>query len=582
MEDKQYFEWLNARWWHHVNQKGLMKKLLYPWGKIPITEYLGRWAADYPKRPAIIFYGKTITYKELDELSNQFANFLLSNGYGKGDFILIHLYNCPQYYIAHLGGMKAGCTVIPADPLWKEIELEAPFRDAAPRVIITQDFNFPIIESLKEKFGLQHILTTSLQDFVPAKPELPIIDMFEKPKQNHPEALDLMETIAKYDSTPAPVELFLNDPASLDYTTGTTGPPKGCLHTHKGIIYARACMHTYSGNSDANPGEHTSLIIMPIFHTGGRGFMETLIFSGLTAVLLTRFEFVTALKAIDRYNVFSMWGPPEFYDAITKLPEDALRQYNLTSLKRPFCTQFNVLLNRQLRRKLNEITDGGLVYDCCYGLTETLAMNTFSFGLQDVDLLKQEQLSGVFVGLPVPETLIKIVDVNSGEILPSGAVGAIAIKSPALSPEYYKRPEETKNCYLPDGFLLTGDLGMYDEEGFFYFKGRYKEVIKVSGFTVSPREIELILSCHPALQAAVVVGILDHRSGEVPVAFVITKKEQKDKISAEQIIDWCKEKMAAYKVPRHVFFKERFPYLIGLKIDREKLKKEACKLLLLV
>jgi len=575
MEEKQFFEWLEGKWQDHVTQRGLPGELVYPHGRVPITEYLSRWARVNPDTPAVIFYGARVTYRELDQMSNQFANYLAAKGFGKGDCIGIHLFNCPQYLIAHFGGMKAGCTVIPLDPLWKGIELASPLGDAFPRLVVTQDLNYPVFADLKEKFGISLILTTSFRDFLPADPELPLLDILQQPGQDCPGAADLISEIRRFSADPPVVPINLEDMASLDYTGGTTGPSKGCFHNHQAIIYTRACMYTYFGlNTD--PGS-AMLIFVPVFHTAGRGQVEALIFGGHTVVLLTRFDFTAVLKSIDRYGVFTMWGPSDLWDTITKLPEDQLGKFNLTSLKYASCTQYNVLLNAGLRQKLGQITNGGLLYDITYGLTETLSMNTITLGFQDVDLPKQQELGGVFIGLPMPETYMKIVDANTGQMLPPRTVGEIAIKDPALSPEYFQRPEENKACYLPDGFLLTGDLGMYDEDGFFYYTGRSKEVIKVSGLTVSPREIELIMGYHPALQGVTVVGAPDPKYGEIPVAFVILKTEFRDHFSAEEIIAWCKEKMAGYKVPRRVVFRETFPYLLGLKVDRQGLKLEARK-----
>lgn len=576
MEEKQYFEWLKGKWEEHVGLRGLPRELVYPHGRVPITAYLSKWAEINPDIPAIIYYGRRVTYRELDELSNRFANFLTANGFGKGDFIALHLFNCPQYIIAHFGGLKAGCTVIPLDPLWKGIELEAPLGDAGPRLVVTQDINYPIFAGLRDRFGLQHVLTTSFQDFLPAEPELPLIDLLQQPGPDCPGATDLMDAISRYSPAPPGVAIALEDMATLDYTGGTTGPSKGCFHTHLGILYTRACMFTYFG-FNVSPGS-PMMIFVPVFHTAGRGQMEGLIFSGHTVVLLTRFDFTTVLTAIDRYRVYTMWGPSDVWDAVTKLPGAELDKYDLTSLKNATCTQYNVLLNRDLRQKLGRITDGGVLYDATYGLTETLSMNTIILGFQDIDLQKQEELGGVFIGLPMPETSMKIVDVITRQLAPPRTVGEIAIMDPALSPEYFKRPEENRNCYLPDGFLLTGDLGMYDEDGFFYYTGRSKEIIKVSGLTVSPREIEFIMGYHPAIKGVAVVGAPDPRYGEIPVAFIIARQEFKDKLTPEEIISWCREKMAGYKVPRRVVMRDSFPYLLGLKVDRESMKKEAREL----
>ena len=567
-------EWIEARRREHLIQRGLPLELRYPFGNIPITDYLSNWATIIPDRPALIYYGTRITFRQLDELANQFANYLRARGLGKGDFIGIHLYNCPQYLIAHFGGMKAGCTVIPMDPLWKRIELEAPLGDTHPTVIVTQDINYPIFSELRERFGIKEILTTGLGDFLPPDPELPLPDIFKEANPGCPQATDLLAVIKECSTAPPQVKIELEDNASLDYTGGTTGPSKGCLHTHLGVTYTKACMYTYFGFREANP-HLPALIFAPVFHTAARGQMECMIFTGLCTVLLVRFDFAAVLQAIDRYKVFIMWGPSDFWDAMTKLPDSELEKFDLTSLAYATCTQYNVLLNRELRDRFARITNGGLLFDITWGLTETLSMNTITLGFQDVDLQKQEEAGGVFIGLPMPKTYLKIVDQTERKVVPPRTVGEIAVKDPALPPVYFNRPAETAACYLPDGFLLTGDLGMYDEDGFFYYTGRSKEVIKVSGFTVSPREIELIMGYHPAVKSVAVVGAPHPRYGEIPVAFLIPKPEFKNRLSEEEVIGWCREKMAPYKVPRFVVFKEAFSFLLGLKLDRERMQKEA-------
>lgn len=576
MKEMEYFDMISRKWEENITKRGLPARLVYPFGKAPITSYLAKRAQESPDRPAVIFYGRSITYRELDDLSNKFANYLIDQGYGKGDFIAIHLFNCPQYLIAHFGGMKAGCTVIPLDPVWKEIELEVPLEDTGVSLIVTQDINYPVIGKLREKFGLKHVLTAAFREFLPAETALPFPKDLDAPARDCPGAVGLMQAIEGCSSSPPEVDLKLEDAASLDYTGGTTGMSKGCMHDHLGVIYTRSCMYTYFGFSKLEG--QPILEFVPIFHTAGRGLMEAAVFSGMTNVLLARFDLAATLAGIDRYRAATMWAPSDVYDGITKLPPAELQKYNLTSMKYGTCTQYNVTINGGLRRKWSDITGGGVVYDITYGLTETLSMNTIVLGLQDVDLKKQEENGGVFIGLPMPETRIKIVDTATRELVPPKTVGEIAIKDPALSRAYFKRPEENEKCYLPDRFLLTGDLGMYDEDGFFYYKGRTKEIIKVSGFTVSPREIELILGQHPAIKGVAVVGIPDARLGEMPVAFVVPKLEDSG-LDVEELGRWCREKMAGYKAPRHFFVKEALPLIMGLKVDRERLKREAGELI---
>ena len=571
MNDQEHFDWVWTKWNEHVAKRGLSATLEYPFGEIPITRYLEIGAREYPERPAINFYGRDVSYRELDEWCNRFANFLIDKGYGRGDYIAIHLYNCPQYLIAHFGGMKAGCTIVPLDPVWKEIELEAPIEDVGPSMIVTQDINFPIIENLKEKFDFKYVLTTAFRDFLPENRSIPFPEDLDQPGAECAGALDMMTALEACSAEAPGVELNLDDPASLDYTGGTTGRSKGCLHDHRGIIYTRACMYTYLGVKNLVGKPYVQFV--PTFHTAGRGLVECAIMSGMTCVLLTRFDPLALAVAIPTYKASFMWAPSDLYDAIAKLPEEQRAGLDFTSMELLTCTQYNIPISEPLREKWTEISKGGVLVDVTYGLTETLSMNTFTYGLQDVDLKKQEEKGGVFVGLPMPETRIKFVDPMDFSILPPNEVGELAIKDPALSPDYFKRKKETENLYLEDGFLLTGDLGMYDEDGFLYYKGRTKEIIKVSGYTVSPREIELIIGRHPDIKSVAVVGAPDARQGEIPVAFVVLRPEAGS--TEEELKQWFKEKMSGYKVPKHVIIKDELPMLLGLKVDRRLLQREA-------
>jgi long-chain acyl-CoA synthetase len=335
-------------------------------------------------------------------------------------------------------------------------------------------------------------------------------------------------------------------------------------------------MYTYLGMKTLMGKPYVQFV--PAFHTAGRGLVEGSIMGGMTCILLTRFDPTALAIAIPTYKASLMWAPSDLYDAIAKLPEEQRAGLDFTSMEILTCTQYNVPISEPLREKWAEISKGGVLMDVTYGLTETLSMNTFTYGLQDVDLKKQEAKGGVFVGLPMPETLIKFVDPVEFKTLPPNEVGELAIKDPALSPEYFKREKESRNLYLEDGFLLTGDLGMYDEEGFVYYKGRTKEIIKVSGYTVSPREIELIIGRHKDIRSVAVVGAPDPRQGEIPVAFIVLRPEAVGRTTPDELKQWFKEKMSGYKVPKHVVLKPELPMLLGLKVDRRQLQREAMDL----
>ncbi len=570
-EDKEYFEWVFEKKKEQTEKRDLEYwKLPYICGEATSPEILSKRAKAHPDRTAINFYGRAVTYKDLDDQSNQFANLLKDKGLGKDDFIGVHLYNCPQYFIAHYGALKAGCVVVPMDPEWEKYELEPVFDDTEMNLIVTQDLNYDAVEETREGTQLEDIYTTSSLDFLPEDPAYPFPEEL-KGKPDFTGGIDLMSSIKKYSTSSPDVEITLDDGASLDYTGGTTGLPKGCLHKHRGVIYTLACLNHYHGIKDYN-----ALVFVPVFHTAGKGFIESVLYSGGKVILLAQFEPMAFFEASKKYEAEVTWGPSDLYEKFAKMPSEDLEQFDLSSYELLTCTQYNVPLTKEARETWEEITDGAKLYDNSYGLTETMSMNTWNRGLQDIDLDKQEEHGHTFVGLPAPETYIKIVDPETHETLEPGTVGEIAIKDPALPPEYFKRPEETEEDYLDDGFLLTGDLGMYDEDGFLYFAGRRKYTLKVSGFTVSPAEIGNILMQHPAIEKASVVGRDHDKKGEVPVAFVEINPEYEESITEEELIEWSEENISGYKVPARIVFKEEIPTgKKGLKTDREALKDEA-------
>ncbi len=572
-EDKEYFERLFKKRKEQAEKRDLKYwKLPYLFGEDTFPEIISKRAKMHPNKNAISYYGRDVTYKELDELSNQFANFLRDKGFGKGDFVGNHLYNCPQYFIVHLGVMKSGCTVVPMDTEWEKYELEPVLNDTEMNLIVTQDLNFEAVEDTRKESQLEEVYITSLLDFLPEDPAYSFPeDLKEKPSCEG--GIDLMSSIEDYDTSPTDVELTLDDDASLDYTGGTTGLPKGCLHKHRGIVYTLSCMYNYLG---FHQGIRDGIIFVPVFHTAGGGQAGTILYSGGSVILLTRFEPGTLINSVDEYNPDWMWAPSDLFEKFAKMPDEELEQFNLSSFSLLASTQYNLPLTKETRETWKEITDGAKLCDVTYGLTETMSMNTWTFDLQDIDLDKQNEHGHVFIGVTMPETYIKIVDPETHETLESGTVGEIAIKDPALPPEYFKRPEETEKDYLDDGFLLTGDLGMYDEDGFLYFAGRRKYTLKVSGFTVSPAEIENIMMQHPAIVKASVVGRDHDKKGEVPVAFVEINPEYEESITEEELIEWSEENISGYKVPARIVFKEEIPTgKKGLKTDREALEEEA-------
>jgi len=505
LSEEDYFNALQCRWdkiWPHPS---LPREPVYPLGVRPLFEYLDVYASENPGRDYIIYYGRRISYKEVSELSNRFANLLLSSGFQRGDKVALVLANCPQYYIAFFGTHKAGGVVVSLNPMLKEVELKYFFQEVKPKFAIVIDSVYKHARKVAGEVSPEvKVISAAFDEFLPEEPEVPLHPSMRKTAEiGEQKFVDLV-----MDCSPSPpgVEVELEDYATIFFTSGTTGLPKAAPHKHKGVVYTSACLWTYSNahilveeypDREVNFEEFSSrlardevvLAVMPIFWVAGHdvGILAPTI-AGACVVLMSRWDPLGAMMAIEKYKVTTTYLTFNMYWEIIESPE--VRKYDLRSLRTCTGSSFVKGLTRELRRKWREVS-GTILREAAYGLTETHTFDTFTAGFHknDMDIEKMERHGGVFCGIPVPHTYIKIIDEN-GEILPLEEKGEVAIKSPSLITEYLGSPEATKKSFL-DGWLLTGDVGMYDEDGFFYFVGRKKYMLKVSGISVSPQYIEL-------------------------------------------------------------------------------------------
>ncbi|WP_202319319.1 AMP-binding protein [Archaeoglobus neptunius] len=587
MNETEYFSILEERWsrvWPHPS---LPRKPIYPLGKIPIHEYLEKYAEMQPQKDYIIYYGRRISYKEMDELSNRLANYLLQNGFGKGDKVALILPNMPQFYIGFFGTLKAGGVCVFLNPMLKEMELEYFLKQSKPKFVLTLDLLYPLVDRAAKKVSNRsHVVAASFQDFLPETPEIPPHPSMKTESQidDAPCLQDLLS-----DSSPKKVSITttIEDYATMNFTGGTTGLPKGVYHRHLDIIYTGAGMYTYYNAHllvelypDRNVDfekfakevaeSDVALAAMPIFWVAGNnmGIVSPTI-SGSTVVLLTRWDVRAAVEAIDRYRVTTFYAPFDLYWEIINYPD--VGKYDLTSLRSCTGSSFVKSLTKDLRQKWRELT-GAILREAAYGLTETYTSDTFTAGFHknDMDIERSERYGGSFCGIPIPETYIKIVDEN-GNPVPLGEKGEVVIKSPSVVSEYVERPEETAKSFK-NGWLFTGDIGMYDEDGFFYYISRKKYMLKVSGISVYPTQIEFIMLSHPAVEMVGVIGAPDPEKGQVPIAFVKLKPGYQ--LTEQDLLKWCRENMAPYNVPKRIIIREQLPLTATGKVIREELVRE--------
>jgi len=540
LNEKDFLEQVHALW-RKAWPKDTPREPQYPHGEVALSEYLRAWARRQPDHPAVIFYGHTLTYADLDRQSDRFAALLMSKGVGKGDRVAVFMPNYPQFHIVFFGILKLGAVHVPVSPLSRAFELAYELNDTDAEVIVAQDQLIGTVDQVKGETRLREVIVTSLADVIPAAPTIPVPDSLRVPRIEAPGATDLMPALAAMgDVAPLP-PAGLDDVAALNYTGGTTGMPKGCVHTQRDMVYTAAANHGIGLTSNENS---VFLSFFPEFWIAGENLgLIFPLFSGATLVLLARWDAVGVLAAIETYKVSIMAMPVD--GAVEMMDHPRFKEFDLSSLSQVRVVSFVKKLNAGYRQRWKDLT-GTILAESAWGMTETHTSNTFTTGFQDNDFDLNSQ--PIFVGLPVPGAEFKVTDFETGDLLPIGSEGEIRVRTPALLKGYWNKPEATAEC-LVDGWLRTGDIGLIDTDGFIHFLGRRKEMLKVKGMSVFPPEIEALLGQHPAVLGSGVVGREDPGKGQVPVAFIQLKPEAIGTVTPADIQAWCKERMAVYKVP---------------------------------
>jgi long-chain acyl-CoA synthetase len=548
------------RIWMKNWPEGVPTKLEYRLGEKPLFEYLRQNAKDLPDKPACIFYGREITWKDLDEYTERFANFLRSVGIKKGDHVVLYMQNCPQYIITHYSIQKLGAIVCPASPMFKEWELQYEIDDLGAKVIVTTDDLYPIVENIREKTSLEEVVLTNYRDMVPTEPTISVPDELRLEKKNYPETRDMMEILENYPAETPAVDIDLwEDVGMIVYTSGTTGRPKGAMLTYGNALFKIAT--TYHFNRLQT--EDISLVVMPICHIAGNVLGVGLpVYGGFTSVLQTRFEPEAVIRAIETYRCTMWYGITPMFLAVMQHPDSDKR--DLSSLRITLGTSFGIALTEETIEAWGKFTGGCPLYETGWGLTETHTCDTF---------MPYDKAKFGSTGIPAFDSDIRIIDPETGKELGTGMQGEIVIRNPGVFKGYLNRPEATAET-LRDGWVYTGDIGRIDEDGYLYFLGRIKEMIKCSGYSVFPEDVEVMLLNHPAVAQVGVIGVPDSVRGESIKAFIVPKPEYKGIITEEEIVSWSKEKMAAYKYPRAVEFRDSLPATSAGKVLRRLLKEE--------
>lgn len=530
----------------------------------PVQSYLIQSATKYPDKQAISFLGYRLTYRKLYEQALTFASYLQRLGVGKDDRVAIMLPNCPQAVIAFYGVLLAGGIVVPTNPLYTEREIQYQMMDSEAKLIVTLDILFPRVSKVIQSTKLEHIIVTAIKDYLPFPKNLiyPFIQKRQygikvdvRHEGNHHLFSEIIKQPAQHVHT-YPFD-FDHDLALLQYTGGTTGSPKGVMLTHKNLVANTSMCRAWLYK--CKEGEEVILGILPFFHV--YGMTAVMILSVMQAqkmVLLPKFDVETTLKTIEKERPTLFPGAPTIYIGLLNHPD--IHKYDLSSIDS--CISGSAPLPVEVQQKFEEVTGGKLVEG--YGLTESSPVTHANF-LWDSPRVKGS------IGVPWPDTDAFILSLETGDRAEVGEVGEIVVKGPQVMKGYWNRPEETEQV-LKDGWLLTGDIGYMNEDGYFYVVDRKKDMIIAGGFNIYPREIEEVLYEHPAIQEVVVAGIPDPYRGETVKAFVVLKEHQT--VTEEDLDLFVRKHLAAYKVPRMYDFRKELPKTAVGKILRRALVEE--------
>ncbi len=537
-----------------------------------VPDLFDQMADKYSGKTALIFYGKKIKYAELKALTDRFAAALSDLGVDKGATVALYLLNCPQYVIAYIGALKVGAKITPISPVYTSQEVKHQLEDSDATTIVCEDILYDNVE--KTGIGLDNVILSNIGDYLPALKRMFGKSMLGKaysglqvpsPEYIRQSGLHLFkDLIQKYPAQKPAVTIDPgNDIAALQYTGGTTGLPKAAVLTHANMV--ALMMQTHSFWPIFEEGKETVIAFLAFFHIYGQVVvMLNGLVQGATIVLFTTPDIDEILTAMERYQASGFYGVPTLFEYLKEY--EKTDRVNWKRLKLIACgadTLHESTIEEWERRTNSKILEG-------YGMTETTAVSHST----PFDRPK----SGSF-GVPLPGVIAAIVDVeDSSKFMPVNEVGELVLHGPNIMQGYWKRPESYQETFVEiDGqkYLRTGDLVRMDEEGYFHFFDRKRDLIKYKGYSVFARHVEEVLYRHPQIKAAGVVGVPDPKVGNMIKAYVVLQSEARGKISEEEIMEFCRQNLAHYKVPGIIEFRGELPKTDVGKVSRRELREEA-------
>jgi long-chain acyl-CoA synthetase len=552
--------------WLKYYPEGVPAEVEIPEGSV--MDLFDQSVEKYGNRPSLIFYGKKITYREIKDSVDRLATALADLGLKKGDTVALYLLNCPQYVIAYFAVLRLGAIVTPISPVYTGIEVKHQIQDSDAKMAICQNILYDNL--VKSGVQPEKIILTSIEEYLPAMKK-----WFGKKTEDHSgkaapsvESLkgagiySFQELLKKYPPNPPRVTIDpRQDLAALPYTGGTTGLPKAAMITHRNMVAVQK--QTRSFWPILEDGKEVIMAFLPFFHIYGQVVvMLSGLVQGSTMVLFTTPDIEDILEGIERYQATGFFGVPTMFEYLKEY--EKTDRVNWKRLKMIVCgadTLHDSTVDAWEKRTNSIILEG-------YGMTETTSV---SHGTPH-----NRPKRGSF-GVPMPHMKAAIIETEGTDFLPVGEVGEMILNGPNIMQGYWKRPESTQETMMEiDGetWLRTGDLVSMDEEGYFHFFDRKRDLIKYKGYSVFARHVEEVLFQHPQIKAAGVVGVPDPKVGNLIKAYVVLESEARGKISEEEIIEFCSQKLAHYKVPKIVEFRGELPKTDVGKVSRRELREE--------
>ncbi len=524
-----------------------------------------RMSERYPDRTAIVYLGESFSYARLRNLSERFAGALSSLGVKKGDRVMVYIPNCVQWVIAFLAIQKMGAVLVPVSPIYTSFEIEYMIKDAGVETVICADTNFGYIKEVMDKTGLKRVIVTNLADLLPRWKRYmgKLFDRVPSGNVGRHEGVYSFRSLLRHEPFSEKVDIDpWKDLAYILYTGGTTGFPKGVPGNHIGMTSYVNDVTEDIGGENLKEGEDVYIAINPLFHIMALGlFMAVGLNKGNMTVIMPVPQVDAILETIQRYHCRWMLGVPALYRMI--IENDRLTQYDLSSLKYCYCG--GDVLPVEVYKRWKEHT-GQTIYQV-YGSTEA--------GHVTYSRIGQEPKPGS-IGFPLQSRECIVVDPETLQKLPAGESGELCVTSRYTLKSYWNKPEETAKAYLNvDGkiYYRMGDFVRMDEDGELIYVERSADIIKHKAYRVSASEVEAVLQDHPTVMGACVIGVPDEKVGERIKAIVVLKEDARG-VGGTELIKWCRDHLASYKVPTYIEFRDMLPKSKVGKLLRREVREE--------